>query len=89
MLLADPVAVDLNALPENRRVQYALDMIRVGDALLAQMPKLAHLEPGMGVHLFTAVPMSLQRVANVERAQMLLESPSRMALQKIDRKSVV
>ena len=53
-----------------------------GDALLAQMPELAHLEPGMGVHLFTAVPMSLQRVANVERAQMLIESPSRALLQR-------
>jgi primosomal protein N' (replication factor Y) len=35
------------------------------------------------VSLFSAVPMSIQRVANVERAQMLLESPSRMALQKV------
>jgi primosomal protein N' (replication factor Y) len=41
------------------------------DALLAQ------------VSLYPAVPMSIQRVANVERAQMLIESPSRMALQKI------
>ena len=41
------------------------------DALLAQ------------VSLYPAVPMSMQRVANVERAQMLLESPSRMALQKV------
>jgi primosomal protein N' (replication factor Y) len=35
------------------------------------------------VSLYPAVPMSIQRVANVERAQMLLESPSRMALQKV------
>ena len=41
------------------------------DALLAQ------------VSLYPAVPMSIQRVANVERAQMLIESPSRMALQKV------
>jgi primosomal protein N' (replication factor Y) len=34
------------------------------------------------VSLYPAVPMSMQRVANVERAQMLIESPSRMALQK-------
>jgi len=33
--------------------------------------------------LFPAVPMSMQRVANVERAQMLIESGSRMALQKV------
>lgn len=33
------------------------------------------------VFRFSAVPMTLQRVANVERAQMLLESSSRTALQ--------
>ena len=32
--------------------------------------------------LYPAVPMSIQRVANVERAQMLIESPSRAALQR-------
>ncbi len=34
------------------------------------------------ITLYPAVPMSIQRVANVERAQMLVESPSRMALQQ-------
>ncbi|NBX04570.1 MAG: primosomal protein N' [Betaproteobacteria bacterium] len=34
------------------------------------------------VFLYSAVPMGLQRVANVERAQMLVESPNRGALQK-------
>jgi primosomal protein N' (replication factor Y) len=34
------------------------------------------------VFVYPAVPMSIQRVANVERAQMLVESPSRAALQK-------
>jgi primosomal protein N' (replication factor Y) len=34
------------------------------------------------VSLFPAVPLSVQRVANVERAQMLLECPSRKALHK-------
>ena len=33
------------------------------------------------VTLYPAVPMAIQRVANVERAQMLVESPSRAALQ--------
>ena len=38
--------------------------------------------PGFAlVTLYPAVPMSMQRVANVERAQMLVESPSRTALQ--------
>jgi diadenosine tetraphosphate (Ap4A) HIT family hydrolase len=35
MLLSDPVARDFNALTEAQRMQYALDMSRVGDALLA------------------------------------------------------
>jgi primosomal protein N' (replication factor Y) len=34
------------------------------------------------VTLFPAVPLTIQRVANVERAQMLIESPSRAALQR-------
>jgi len=37
---------------------------------------LAHLT------LYPAVPMSIARIANVERAQMLVESPSRAALQR-------
>jgi primosomal protein N' (replication factor Y) (superfamily II helicase) len=36
---------------------------------------------GEQVVAFPPVPMSMQRVADVERAQMLLESPSRVALQ--------
>ena len=34
------------------------------------------------VTLYPAVPMGVQRVANIERAQMLVESPSRQALQR-------
>jgi primosomal protein N' (replication factor Y) len=34
------------------------------------------------VTLYPAVPMSIQRIANVERAQMLIESGSRVALQR-------
>jgi primosomal protein N' (replication factor Y) len=40
------------------------------------------LEGADRVALYPAVPMSIQRVANVERAQMLVESPSRAALQR-------
>ena len=40
-----------------------------------QLPGHAHVTP------YPAVPMTIQRVANVERAQMLVESPSRKALQ--------
>jgi len=34
------------------------------------------------VSAYPAVPMTIQRVANIERAQMLVESPSRAALQR-------
>ena len=34
------------------------------------------------ITLYPAVPMSIQRIANIERAQMLIESPSRAALQR-------
>jgi primosomal protein N' (replication factor Y) len=34
------------------------------------------------VTAYPAVPMTIQRVANIERAQMLVESPSRVALQR-------
>ncbi|CAN5437106.1 hypothetical protein BH10PSE16_BH10PSE16_25620 [soil metagenome] len=40
-----------------------------------QLPGHAH------VTAYPAVPMTIQRVANIERAQMLVESPSRKALQ--------
>jgi primosomal protein N' (replication factor Y) len=40
-----------------------------------QLPAAEH------VSCFAAVPLTIQRVANVERAQMLLESTSRAALQ--------
>ncbi len=43
----------------------------------------AHAVVGLEqVTLYPPVPLSIQRVANVERAQMLLESPSRVALQR-------
>ncbi|MEC5211797.1 primosomal protein N' (replication factor Y) [Polaromonas sp. CG_9.5] len=40
-----------------------------------QLPGHDHVTP------YPAVPMTIQRVANIERAQMLVESPSRKALQ--------
>ncbi|HXC37440.1 MAG TPA: primosomal protein N', partial [Burkholderiales bacterium] len=40
------------------------------------------LEGADRVMLYSAVPMSIQRVANVERAQLLVESASRSALQR-------
>ena len=41
------------------------------------------LEGASHLTLYPPVPMAIQRVANVERAQMLLESPSRPALQQV------
>jgi primosomal protein N' (replication factor Y) len=42
----------------------------------------ADLREAPYVTLYPAVPMSIQRVANVERAQMLVESTSRAVLQR-------
>jgi primosomal protein N' (replication factor Y) len=50
-------------------------------ASTAATQQLVHLPGFERVTLYPAVPMSVQRVANVERAQMLVESPSRVALQ--------
>ncbi|PWW45631.1 replication restart DNA helicase PriA [Melaminivora alkalimesophila] len=44
--------------------------------------RAAGLPGGEQVHLYPPVPLAVQRVANVERAQMLLESGSRTALQR-------
>ncbi|MBP8149214.1 MAG: primosomal protein N' [Limnohabitans sp.] len=59
----------LNAARENLEAQLSAD------------PATADLV--LQVSVYPAVPMSMQRVADVERAQMLLESPNRMALQKM------
>jgi primosomal protein N' (replication factor Y) len=46
----------------------------------ADLPGADQLLPH--ITLYPAVPMSIQRIANVERAQMLIESPSRLTLQR-------
>ena len=49
----------------------------------AQAASLADdMEGFESITLYPAVPMTMQRIANVERAQMLVESPSRKALQQ-------
>jgi primosomal protein N' (replication factor Y) (superfamily II helicase) len=50
--------------------------------LAAATGQAAGLPGAEQVTLYPAVPMAVQRVANIERAQMLLESPSRAALQR-------
>ena len=59
----------------------------VAQGFLAAATAAAHAAglPGLAdgtVILFPPVPLAIQRVANVERAQMLLESGSRAALQR-------
>ena len=50
---------------------------------LSDMAQWEGWEPVLAqITLYPAVPMSVQRVANIERAQMLVESPSRAALQQ-------
>jgi primosomal protein N' (replication factor Y) len=61
---------------EARSQETAQAFLQAGSAA-AQDLAAAH-----GVTLYSAVPMSVQRVANVERAQMLVESASRPALQR-------
>lgn len=58
---------------------------RTQDAAQAWLSLAAGAGVGLPGHahltVYPAVPMAVQRVANVERAQMLIESPSRPALQ--------
>ena len=62
-----------------RTQEVAQGFLRAASA--AATEQLAHLSGFNLVTLYPAVPMGMQRVANVERAQMLVESPSRKALQ--------
>ena len=65
---------------EARSQEAAQDFLSAASAAAPGIPDgeqlLAHIT------LYPAVPMTIQRVANVERAQMLVESPSRAALQR-------
>ncbi len=61
---------------EARTQEAAQSFLRAAAQAASQLPDAAH------VTVYSAVPMGIQRVANVERAQMLIESPSRTALQR-------
>jgi primosomal protein N' (replication factor Y) len=63
---------------EARTQELAQDFLRAA----AEAAQQAGLPGGSRVQIYPAVPMPLQRVADVERAQMLLESPSRPAMQQ-------
>ncbi|MDO8448993.1 MAG: primosomal protein N' [Rhodoferax sp.] len=65
---------------EARTQEVAQGFLTAASAAAADMMEAEHILPH--ITLYPAVPMSMQRVANVERAQMLIESPSRAALQR-------
>jgi primosomal protein N' (replication factor Y) len=62
---------------EARRMEQALQWLDSTLALAEQFEPTRH-----GVTLFDPIPMGLARVANVERAQLLIESASRLALHR-------
>jgi diadenosine tetraphosphate (Ap4A) HIT family hydrolase len=58
VLLADPLVESINALDDARRIQYSLDVIRAGDALLAvtdayrvNYETLSNSEPALHTHV--------------------------------------
>ncbi len=61
---------------EARTQETAQGFLQAASAAAAELAEAQH------VTLYPAVPMSVQRVANVERAQMLIEAASRAALQR-------
>jgi len=65
---------------EARTQEAAQAFLNLASAASAHLPECAALQAH--ITLYPAVPMSIQRVANVERAQMLVESASRTALQR-------
>ncbi len=65
---------------EARSQEQAQRFLNAAQAAVAEMPGAAELT--RRISLYPAVPMSMQRVANVERAQMLIESSSRATLQR-------
>jgi len=64
---------------EARTQEVAQGFLTAASSAAAALPDAGHY--AQHITLYPAVPMSMQRVANVERAQMLIESPSRAALQ--------
>jgi primosomal protein N' (replication factor Y) len=65
---------------EARTQEAAQAFLNLASQASIDLPQAAQLLPH--ITLYPAVPMSIQRVANIERAQMLIESSSRTALQR-------
>jgi len=63
-----------------RSQELAQVFLSTASAAALQMPEAAELLAH--ISLFPPVPLTIARIANVERAQMLIESPSRVALQR-------
>ena len=51
-------------------------------AFLLEAARAVQTDADEAVRLYPPVPTPVQRVANVERAQMMIESPQRLALQR-------
>jgi diadenosine tetraphosphate (Ap4A) HIT family hydrolase len=58
VFLADPLVESINALDDNRRIQYSLDVVRAGDAVLAvtdsyriNYETLGNAEPALHTHI--------------------------------------
>jgi primosomal protein N' (replication factor Y) len=80
-LLAERRQLDLP--PYSRQVLLRAEAPRM-DAALAFLRRAAELAPQRpGVSIFSPVPAPMARVANLERAQLLLQSASRRALQQL------
>jgi len=62
---------------EAKTAEAARDFLQAASDAAAQLPGAD------AVAIYAPVPMTVSRVADVERMQMLLESPSRMALQRL------
>ena len=63
-----------------RTQEVAQEFLNLASQAAAQQDELSALLPHLT--LYPAVPMTIARIANVERAQMLIESPCRAALQR-------
>jgi len=65
---------------EARTQQAAQAFLNLAAQASAGLTQAAQLLPH--ITLYPAVPMGIARIANIERAQMLVESPKRIALQR-------
>ncbi|OGU21541.1 MAG: primosomal protein N' [Hydrogenophilales bacterium RIFOXYD1_FULL_62_11] len=79
LLLAERKQLDLPPLTRQVLLRAEAPSMSAALAFLQQAAKIAPEHPQISV--FTAVPAPMARVANLERAQLLIQSSSRLALQ--------